>query len=81
MGYKETAMNITLTPEQERWVRQQLDAGHFSTAEEAIAFAIDEAKRVDLREVLSASILRGGSHDPDDVRRRIRSALDDPKAT
>jgi hypothetical protein len=74
-------MNITLTPEQERWVKQQLDAGHFATAEEAIAFAIDEAKRVDLRAMLSASILRGGSHDADDVRRRIRAALDDRKAT
>jgi Arc/MetJ-type ribon-helix-helix transcriptional regulator len=74
-------MNITLTPEQERWVKQQVDAGHFATAEEAIGFAIDEAKRVDLRAMLSSSILRGGSHDADDVRRRIRSALDDQKAT
>jgi Arc/MetJ-type ribon-helix-helix transcriptional regulator len=74
-------MNITLTPEQERWVRQQVDAGHFATAEEAIGFAIDEAKRLDLRNILSASILRGGSHDANDVRRRVRSALDDPKAS
>jgi Arc/MetJ-type ribon-helix-helix transcriptional regulator len=74
-------MNITLTPEQEAWVKQQLDAGHFATAEDAIAFAINEAKRSDLRATLTASIARGGSHSADEVRGHIRSVLDEHKAS
>lgn len=74
-------MQITLTPEQQQWVQQQLDAGAFVTAEEAISFAINEAKRSDLRSTLSASIARGGNHSADDVRRHIHSILDGEKAS
>ena len=73
-------MNITLTPEQERWIKQQLDAGHFATAEDAINFAINEAKRADLRATLSASLARGGSHSAEDVRGHVRSVLGEQKA-
>ena len=48
-------MNITLTAEQELWVKQQLDAGHFATVEDAIGFAINAAKVSDLRATLTAS--------------------------
>jgi hypothetical protein len=73
-------MTITLTAEQELWVKQQLDAGHFATAEDAIGFAINEAKRSNLCATLSASIARGGSHTAEDVRRHVRFVLGEQKA-
>jgi hypothetical protein len=35
----------TLTPEQEAWLRGEIAKGHFATPEDAISFAISEAKR------------------------------------
>ena len=34
-------MNITLTPEQERIVRDELKSGHFRTAEDVISHALE----------------------------------------
>jgi Arc/MetJ-type ribon-helix-helix transcriptional regulator len=64
-------MNITLTPDQEAWLRAQIAEGHFATPEDAIAYAINVAKRAALRETLDASIARGGANSADDVRRAI----------
>jgi hypothetical protein len=49
--------------------------GHFATPENAIAFAINEAKRAALRETIKASILGGGSNCADDVRRAVADRL------
>jgi hypothetical protein len=68
-------MNITLTPDQEAWLRAEIAEGHFSTPEDAISFAINEAKRAALRDALDASIARGGANGADDVRRAVAERL------
>jgi hypothetical protein len=62
-------MNITLTPDQEAWLRAEIAEGHFTTPEDAISYAINAAKLTDLREMLDASIAQGGDYSADDVRR------------
>jgi hypothetical protein len=68
-------MNITLTPDQEAWLRAEIAEGHFSTPEDAISFAINEAKRATLRDDLNASIARGGANSADDVRSAVAERL------
>jgi len=68
-------MNITLTPDQEAWLRAEIAKGHFATAEDAIAHAINEAKRAALCDTLNRSIARGGANSADDVRRAIADRL------
>ena len=68
-------MNITLTPDQEAWLRAEIVKGHFATPEDAIAHAINEAKLAALRETLNASIERGGSNSAEDARRAVADRL------
>ena len=49
-------MNINLTPEQERMVRDELKSGHFRTAEEVISHALEA-----LREKEQVSLSLGGN--------------------
>jgi hypothetical protein len=69
------AMNITLTPEQEAWLRAEIAEGHFATPEDAIAHAINEARRASLCDTLNGSIARGGVNSAEDVRRAIADRL------
>ncbi len=62
-------MDITLTPDQEAWLKAEIAEGHFATPEDAISYAINAAKRAGLREMLDASIAQGGDNSADDVRR------------
>jgi hypothetical protein len=71
-------MNITLTPDQEAWLRDEMAKGHFATPEDAISHAINEAKRAALRNVLEESIARGGDNSADDVRRAVAERLKKP---
>jgi Arc/MetJ-type ribon-helix-helix transcriptional regulator len=64
-------MDITLSAEQETWLRAEIAKGRFATPEDAITYAINEAKRASLRETLNASIERGGANTADEVRRAI----------
>jgi hypothetical protein len=68
-------MNITSTPDREAWLRAEIAKGHFATPEDAITYAINEAKRTALREAINGSIERGGSNSADDVRRVIADRL------
>jgi hypothetical protein len=68
-------MNVTLTPDQEAWLRGEIANGHFATPEDAISYAINEAKRAALRETLDASIARGGANSAEGVRRAIAERL------
>jgi Arc/MetJ-type ribon-helix-helix transcriptional regulator len=68
-------MNIALTPDQEAWLRAEIAQGHFATPDDAISYAINEAKRAALRETLNASIARGGANSADDVRRAVADRL------
>jgi Arc/MetJ-type ribon-helix-helix transcriptional regulator len=65
------AMNITLTPDQEAWLKTEVAKGRFATPEEAIAHAINEARRASLCETLNTSIEGGGTNTAADVRRAI----------
>jgi hypothetical protein len=68
-------MNITLTPDQEAWLRAEIAQGHFAAPEDAISYAINEAKRAALGETLNASIARGGANIADDVHRAVADRL------
>ena len=68
-------MDITLSAEQETWLRAEIAKGRFATPEDAITHAINEAKRASLRETLNASIERGGANTADEVRRAITDRL------
>jgi hypothetical protein len=68
-------MNITLTPDQEAWLRTEIAEGHFATPEDAISHAINEAKRAALRDTLNTSIARGGFNSADDVRRAVADRI------
>ena len=65
-------MKIELTPDSATWVKAELDAGHFTTAEDAVRYAIDQAKLAALRETIEASITRGGLHTAEEVMNRVR---------
>jgi Arc/MetJ-type ribon-helix-helix transcriptional regulator len=68
-------MNVTLTPDQEAWLRAEIAKGHFATPEDAITHAINEAKRAALRETLDASIARGGENSASGVRVAVADRL------
>ncbi len=68
-------MNVTLTPDQEAWLKAEIASGRFATHEDGISFAINEMKRAALRETLDASIARGGANSADGVRRAVADRL------
>jgi Arc/MetJ-type ribon-helix-helix transcriptional regulator len=69
-------VKVELTPDAEQWVQAELAAGRFPTAEDAVRYAINRAKRAELRDMLEAAEAEGGSHTSDDVRRFVRDHLD-----
>lgn len=69
-------MKVELTPDAAQWVEAELAAGRFATPEDAVRYAINRAKRDELREMLDASEAEGGEHSSDDVRRYARSHLE-----
>lgn len=73
------AVKVELTPDAAHWVQAEIAAGRFPTAEDAVRYAINRAKRAELREVLDAAEAEGGSHTSEDVRRHVRDHLDRPK--
>jgi putative addiction module CopG family antidote len=52
------AMNITLTPEQEKIVRDELKSGHFRSAEEVIGVALQTLRE---KEQSSAGVTSNGA--------------------
>jgi hypothetical protein len=46
-------MDITLTHDQEAWLKAEIAEGRFATLERAISFAIDAAKRAALWDTLN----------------------------
>ena len=69
-------MKVELTPDAAQWVEAELAAGRFATAEDAVRYAINWAKRAELRETLGSAEAEGGSHTGDDVRHHVRAHLD-----
>jgi Arc/MetJ-type ribon-helix-helix transcriptional regulator len=69
-------MKVELTPDAAQWVEAELAAGRFSTAEDAVRYAVNHAKQSILRGELEAAEAEGGSYTTDDVRRFAREHLD-----
>jgi toxin ParE1/3/4 len=69
-------MKVELTPDAAQWVGYSVESGRFATPEDAVRFAVNEAKRAELRALLDASEAEGGEHSSDDMRRFVREHLD-----
>jgi Arc/MetJ-type ribon-helix-helix transcriptional regulator len=69
-------VKVELTPDAAQWVETEVAAGRFATAEDAVRYAINRAKRTELREMLDAAEAEGGAHTSEDVRRHVREHLD-----
>ena len=68
-------MKIELTPDSAQWVEAALAAGRFVTAEDAVRYAINQAKRAELREMLDATEAEGGHYSTTDARRHVHAHL------
>ena len=73
---RDAAMKVELTPDAAQWVEAALASGRFVTAEDAVRYAINRAKRAELREMLEATEAEGGIYSTEDVRRQVRDHLD-----
>jgi hypothetical protein len=78
-------MTIQLSPEQQRWLEAQVEAGHFASLEQAVAVAIaDLMAAVDddlewakpLVDEAIAAVDRGEGIPADEAWARIRKSLD-----
>jgi Arc/MetJ-type ribon-helix-helix transcriptional regulator len=69
-------MKIELTPDAAQWVEIGLASGRFVTAEDAVRYAINRAKRAELRDMLDATEAEGGSFSTADARQHVREHLD-----
>jgi Arc/MetJ-type ribon-helix-helix transcriptional regulator len=70
------ALKVELTPDAEQWVRAEVAAGTFATAEDAVRYAIRQAKLKALRDRLDAAVAEGGEFSADDVRRYVHEHRD-----
>ena len=68
-------MNIELPSDAEAWVRRAIAEGRFASPEDAIRFAIDQAKLDELRQMLAASEEEGGEYTLDEVRAFVHEKL------
>ena len=68
-------VKVELSPDSATWIKDELAAGHFATAEEAVRHAIEQAKLSALRETIEASIARGGSNTGEEVMAHVRNHL------
>ena len=68
-------MKVELTPDAAQWVDAAVSAGRFATAEDAVRFAINRAKRAELRDMLASTEAEGGSHSTEEARQHVRAHL------
>ena len=69
-------MKVELTPNDAQWVKAEIAAGTFPTPEDAVRYAIAQAKLNALRNALDAAEAEGGSFTTDEVRRHASEHLD-----
>jgi Arc/MetJ-type ribon-helix-helix transcriptional regulator len=74
-------LKIELTPDAAQWVEAEIAAGTFPTAEDAVRYAINQAKMMALRAKLDAAVAEGGDNSADDVRAHVRQHLDQRSTT
>jgi Arc/MetJ-type ribon-helix-helix transcriptional regulator len=61
-------LKVELTPDAAQWIEAELAAGTFLTAEDAVRFAISQAKTTALRAKLDAAVAEGGDNSVQDMR-------------
>ena len=69
-------MKIELTPDAAQWVEAELASGRFLTAEDAVRYAINQVKIMELRAALEAAEAGGGGFTSDEVRDYIYEHVD-----
>lgn len=69
-------MKVELTPDAAQWVEAAIASGRFATPEDAVRFAINSAKRAELRQMLDSTEAEGGAHSTEEARRHVRGHLD-----
>lgn len=74
-------MKIELTPDAAQWVRAGLASGRFVTAEDAVRYAVNRAKRAELAEMLDATEAEGGGFSAAEARQHVREHLDQRNQT
>jgi Arc/MetJ-type ribon-helix-helix transcriptional regulator len=74
-------MKIELTPDAARWVEMEVASGRFRTAEDAVRYAINQVKIIELRAALEAAEAEGGEFTSDEVREYVFEHLDGIKQT
>jgi Arc/MetJ-type ribon-helix-helix transcriptional regulator len=70
-------MKIELTPDSARWVEAELASGRFPTAEDAVRYAINQVKLMELQ----AAEAEGGEFTSDEVRQYAFEYIDNIKRT
>ena len=74
-------LKIELTRDAAHWVEAEVAAGTFPTAEDAVRYAINQAKTIALRAKLDAAVAEGGDNSADGVRAYVRQYLDERSMT
>jgi Arc/MetJ-type ribon-helix-helix transcriptional regulator len=74
-------MKIELTPDAARWVEMEIASGRFRSAEDAVRYAINQVKIMELRAALEAAEAEGGEFTTDEVREYVFEHLDRIKQT
>jgi Arc/MetJ-type ribon-helix-helix transcriptional regulator len=69
-------MKVELTPDAAHWVDAELAAGTFPTAEDAVRYAIIQAKTTALRAKLDAAMKEGGENTAEETRAYVKQQLD-----
>jgi Arc/MetJ-type ribon-helix-helix transcriptional regulator len=74
-------MKIELAPDIALWVKAEVASGRFLTAEDAVRYAINQVKIMELRTALDAAEAEGGEYTSDEVREYVYEHLDRTKQT
>jgi Arc/MetJ-type ribon-helix-helix transcriptional regulator len=74
-------MKIELAPDVALWVKAEVASGRFLTAEDAVRYAINQVKIMELRTALDAAEAEGGEYTSDEVREYVYAYLDRAKQT
>jgi Arc/MetJ-type ribon-helix-helix transcriptional regulator len=74
-------MKIELTPDAARWVEMEIASGRFRSAEEAVRYAINQVKIMEIRATLEATEAEEGEFTTEEVRQYVYEHLDRLKQT
>jgi Arc/MetJ-type ribon-helix-helix transcriptional regulator len=69
-------MKIELAPDAALWVEAEVASGRFRTAEDAVRYAINQVKLMEIRARLDAAEAEGGEFTTEEVRQYAYEYLD-----